>query len=77
MVRHKNAQHTETVLTELIKAGLWPSYDEAVKAITLELHYKAHDSNMRKPLCGDCLISTNFNEMKTNTAKFVLMRKDL
>lgn len=68
MVRHKNAQHTETMLTELIKAGLRPSYDEAVKAITLELHYKAHDSNTREPLCSYCLISTNLNEVKTNTA---------
>lgn len=68
MVRHKNAQHTETMLTELIKAGLWPSYDEAVKAITLELHYKAHDSNTREPLCSYCLISTNLNEVKPNNA---------
>ncbi|ROK35882.1 hypothetical protein DPX16_17625 [Anabarilius grahami] len=68
MVRHKNAQHTETMLTELIKAGLRPSYDEAVKAITLELHYKAHDSNTREPLCSYCLISTNLNEVKPNTA---------
>lgn len=68
MVRHKYAQHTETVLTELIKAGLWTSYDEVVKAITLELHYKAHDSNMREPLSSYCLISANLNEVKPNTA---------